>query len=93
MLMLKALGHPVRWEIIRHLHQHENRCCGDLCCCFDLSQSTISQHLGVLKDAGLLKFEKAGNRSHFALNRQGLEKLHGALEQLLAPNQKEPEIG
>ena len=30
--MLKALGHPVRWEIIRHLHQHENRCCGDLCC-------------------------------------------------------------
>lgn len=91
--MLKALGHPVRWEIVRHLHLHENSCCGDLCGCFDLSQSTISQHLGVLKDAGLLEFEKCGNRSKFSLNRKGLQTLQKALAQLALPELGKTKIG
>ena len=91
--MLKALGHPVRWKIVRHLHQNENCCCGDLCGCFDLSQSTVSQHLGVLKDAGLLEFEKCGNRSKFSLKREGLLALQKALAQLATPDLKETKIG
>ena len=64
---LKALGHPVRLGLILQLLKKQNCCCGQLCDCFDQSQSTISQHLSVLKDAGLVESEKQGNRMKYSL--------------------------
>lgn len=53
----KALGHPTRIEILNYL---ENRSCcftGDLVDIFPVAQSTVSQHLKELKEAGLIKGE------------------------------------
>ena len=54
----KALGHPVRLAILKHLNNQS--CCytGDLVNVIPLAQSTISQHLKELKDAGLIVGEK-----------------------------------
>lgn len=53
----KALGHPVRIEILRFLEKQS--CCftGELVEIFPLAQSTVSQHLKELKDAGLIQGE------------------------------------
>lgn len=84
---LKALGHPIRLRIIRELSQMESCFCADMCDCFSQSQSTISQHLSVLRDAGILNFEKQGNKSCYSLDRAALKKLHTALNELV---QSEP---
>lgn len=53
----KALGHPTRIKILKHLENQS--CCftGDLVEVIPLAQSTISQHLKELKDAGLIQGE------------------------------------
>ena len=66
--MLKALGHPVRLKVIQHLLTQQCCCCGELCQCFDYSQSTISQHLGVLKDAGVLSACRDGTRMLYSID-------------------------
>ena len=84
-LCLKALGHPVRLKLIEQLQYKDMPCCGDICDCFSFSQSTISQHLSVLMDAGLVECKKIGNKSHYTLKhaayREVLEQLQ-CLEQL-----------
>jgi len=82
---LKALGHPVRLQIVQELKCMESCNCGDMCDCFAHSQSTISQHLSVLKDAGILRYKKDGNQSRFSLNHEVLDELQKALEALSEP--------
>ena len=81
--MLKAVGHPVRLEIISEVARRCAPCCGDVCDCFPLSQSTVSQHLSVLNEAGVLDFERRGNKSHYRLNREALAQLRDALGEIL----------
>jgi ArsR family transcriptional regulator len=76
---LKALGHPVRIGIIRQLQQSEC-CCGDLCACLPLAQSTVSQHLDLLRRTGLVELRTEGNRSRYRLNREALQALARELE-------------
>lgn len=65
---LKALGHPVRLAIVRALAERDCCCCGDVCSQLPLAQSTVSQHLKVLRDAGLVSFRRDGVRSAYVLN-------------------------
>ncbi len=51
----KALGHPARVEILRVLVRKNVCICGEIVDLLDLAQSTVSQHLKVLKDAGLIR--------------------------------------
>lgn len=64
----KALAHPVRIQIVRILNQQA--CCftGDLTEIIPLAQSTISQHLKVLKDAQLIQGEIQTPRVRYCLN-------------------------
>jgi len=56
----KALGHPARIRILKYLKE-ENRCiCGQIVEMLPLAQSTVSQHLKCLKEAGLIKGEVEG---------------------------------
>ena len=55
--LAKALGHPVRLKILRYLAECCGCVCGDIVEQIDLAQSTVSQHLKVLKDAGLIRGE------------------------------------
>lgn len=50
--MMRALGHPARVEIVRILAKAGDACCTDLMRDIALAQSTVSEHLRVLKEAG-----------------------------------------
>ena len=82
--MLKAIGHPVRLAIVRELARRNSCCCGEMCDCFPLSQSTVSQHLSVMKEAGILVSERDGNRSRFRLNSQAFKVLEAELAGIAA---------
>lgn len=74
--MLKALADPTRLEILRVVVAQS----GPVCACdivdrFDLSQPTISHHLKILRDAGLLTSRKKGLWSFYSPDPEGLEAL------------------
>jgi ArsR family transcriptional regulator, arsenate/arsenite/antimonite-responsive transcriptional repressor len=81
---LAAMAHPARIEILRHLAQNDGRCCKEVVTVLDLAQSTVSQHLKVLVEAGLVEFAPAGKRSRYCLNRAALAELRQELDVLLA---------
>lgn len=80
---LKALGHPVRLAIVRALAERSCCCCADVCSRLPLAQSTVSQHLKVLKDAGLISFRRDGVRSSYVLNPSAFAALRSDLEGIL----------
>jgi ArsR family transcriptional regulator, arsenate/arsenite/antimonite-responsive transcriptional repressor len=52
--MMKALGHPARMQIVRYLRDHPQCITGDIVEVLPLAQATVSQHLKVLRDSGLI---------------------------------------
>jgi len=72
--LCKALGHPARVMIINYLKKIDRCLCGDIVELLPLAQSTVSQHLKSLKDAGLIKGEVEGPRTCYCLNKTMLEK-------------------
>jgi predicted transcriptional regulator len=70
----KALAHPVRIEILKQLESEA--CCftGDLVDVFPLAQSTISQHLKELKNAGLIQGEVDPPKIKYCINRENWMK-------------------
>jgi ArsR family transcriptional regulator, arsenate/arsenite/antimonite-responsive transcriptional repressor len=81
---LAALAHPARLEILRQLARDEGRCCKDVVQVLDLAQSTVSQHLKVLVDAGLVKFFAEGKRSRYCLDGAALGSLSVELQSLVS---------
>lgn len=81
---LRALGHPVRLAILRALAAQDRCCCSDVCRGLPLAQSTVSQHLKVLRDAGLVSFDRDGVRSRYVVNRDAFAALRTDLESLAA---------
>ena len=70
--MLKALSHPVRLDIVQLLSDSGEANCVDLTRHAGLAQSTISEHLRVLRDAGLIKQCGPGPRSGYCINKEAL---------------------
>ena len=64
----KALAHPARIAILKMLAKRENCVCGDIVEELPLSQSTVSQHLKELKEAGLIKGEIEGTNVCYCIN-------------------------
>lgn len=79
--LMKALGHPARIAIIELLAERETCICGDITEELPLAQSTVSQHLKALKNAGIIKGEVDGVRVCYCLNPEGITELN----ELLAP--------
>lgn len=79
-LVLRALGHPVRLSIMRILAEqsHGNCCCTDVTQCLSLAQSTVSQHIKVLLDAGLVLRHPRGTRNCYSLSTSRIEALGAA---------------
>lgn len=63
-----ALGHPARVAILQYLAQTPGCVCGDLVDVLPLAQATVSQHLKVLKKAGLITGEISGPRTCYCIN-------------------------
>lgn len=73
-MLAKALGHPVRVQIVRILAATEG-CVNELVDKLPLAQSTVSQHLKVLKDAGLVRGTVDGPRMCYCIDPVGLRRL------------------
>jgi len=79
--LLKALADPVRLRLLSLVASHAD---GEACVCdlndaFELSQPTISHHLKLLHDAGLLDRDKRGVWVYYAVNRAALDAVTGLL--------------
>lgn len=73
--LAKALGHPARVQILRILERRTSCVCGDIVEELPLAQSTVSQHLKVLKEAGLIRGEVDGPRVCYCLEPRTLRRL------------------
>jgi len=71
--IFKALAHPVRLKIMEHLKRVDRCICGEIVEILPLSQSTVSQHLKHLKNAGLVKGEIEGPRTCYCIDRDVLK--------------------
>ena len=78
--MLKALGNPVRFQIVRYLAEHPTCITGDIVAATPLAQSTVSQHLKVLREAGLIQGEIEGPATCYCLDPEGLRWLKTQFE-------------
>jgi ArsR family transcriptional regulator len=83
---MRALGHPVRLSILRILAEKAQNscCCTDVTECLPLAQSTVSQHIKVLLDAGLVERQPQGTRNCYSLNTERLEALNSAFSGLFS---------
>jgi DNA-binding transcriptional ArsR family regulator len=70
--LCKALGHPARVAIVRYLDQVDRCVCGRIVSVLPLAQSTVSQHLKILKESGLVRGEVEGPRTCYCLDRERL---------------------
>ena len=71
----KALAHPARVKIVRILLRKNACICGDIVDELPLAQSTVSQHLKVLKDAGLIRGDVDGPRVCYCIEPRALRRL------------------
>lgn len=77
--LARALGHPARVEILRLLLEGGRCMCGRIVDVMPLAQATVSQHLKVLKDAGLVRGEIDGPRVCYCANPEVVRKLGESL--------------
>jgi ArsR family transcriptional regulator, arsenate/arsenite/antimonite-responsive transcriptional repressor len=78
--IFKALGDPTRVAIVNQLACCEECCVCDLTATFDLAQPTISHHLKVLREAGLVTAEGRGTWAYYRLVPDALERLRDVFD-------------
>lgn len=82
----KALAHPARVAILRELARRGTCVCGEIVDVLPLAQSTVSQHLKELKEAGLIQGEVEGTRSCYCIDwkafRTAMEAFSGVFTEL-----------
>jgi len=81
----KALGHPVRVGIAIRLADEPDTCACDFADVFRVSQPTVSQHLKVLREAGLVRTKRRGTQICYSLDPAAVAELGGLLAGLVRP--------
>jgi len=81
--MLKALGNPVRFKIIEFLAQKKECITADIVEATPLAQSTVSQHLKVLREAGIIRGEIEGPATCYCLDTENIRWLKEQLTRWL----------
>jgi len=86
---LKALADPTRFRMVQEMAEAGELSCGEITERFDVSQPTISHHLKILLDAGLLVQRAEGKHHYTSVNRALLSSLIAVLpKRLSAPTAK-----
>src|SRR2546430_9635473 len=75
----KALADPTRVAIVNRLAAADEVCVCDLNSAFELSQPTISHHLRILREAGLVESSRRGTWAYYRLVPESIDALRGAL--------------
>lgn len=88
-MLSKALGHPARIAILQFLIKTKSCVCGDIVDELPLSQSTVSQHLGELKKAGLIKGDIDGPTVCYCIDERAWNKARKVIGELFE-SYKEP---
>ena len=78
--VFKALADPTRVAIVSRLASGEKCCVCDLTDAFDLSQPTVSHHLRILRDAGLVESERRGTFAYYWLVPEAIERLRSVFQ-------------
>jgi len=78
----KAIAHPIRLKIIKKLSKN-NLCVCELNDDMEFSQSNLSQHLKILKDAGVVGSKKEGLRVNYFINDKNVEKIIKLSEEIV----------
>lgn len=81
--IFKALGHPIRLQIVKVLLV-ESLCVCDLNRSFNFSQANLSQHLKILREAGVLESKKIGVEMHYRVKLKGIKRLLSAMYKSVA---------
>ena len=82
--LLAALADPTRLAIVRQLAAEQETCACDFTACCDVAQPTVSHHLKVLREAGVVTSERRGNWIFYRLAPDVSERL-GAIARDLVP--------
>ncbi len=80
--IFKALGHPTRVKIVEHLIEINTCVCGEIVDIFPFSQSTISQHLKLLKESGIVCGEVEGPKTYFCVDKNILQNMKDYIKNL-----------
>jgi ArsR family transcriptional regulator len=81
--VLAALGDPVRLGIVELLSRHERMCVCDIVTAFEVAQPTVSHHLRVLREAGVVDVVRRGPWAYYGLTRPTLKHVTQELLRLL----------
>ena len=79
----RALAHPARVAILTALAEKDTCVCGEIVNVIPLAQSTVSQHLKALKEAGLIRGEIEGPKSCYCINYETFQELAACMNQFL----------
>lgn len=77
-----AVAHPARVQIVRLLIRRKACVCGEIVDQLPLAQSTVSQHLKILKESGLIQGEVDGPKVCYCIHRQKLKELKALIARL-----------
>jgi ArsR family transcriptional regulator, arsenate/arsenite/antimonite-responsive transcriptional repressor len=80
--MAKAVAHPARVKILRVLDARQACVTGDVVAELDLAQSTVSEHLRILREAGLVQGEIEGPRTRYCIDPTGIARLKAGIAAL-----------
>jgi len=80
--MFKALGNPIRFEIMKFLVTHPGCITGDIVDYLPIAQATVSQHLKVLRDAGWIKGTVEGPAICYCLNEENIAWFKGKVGEI-----------
>lgn len=80
---LKAVAHPVRWRMLELMSMHDDgMCVCDLEAQFDLSQPTISHHLRIMREAGIVVTDQRGTWVYYSVVPEAMQQLASAFAHL-----------
>jgi DNA-binding transcriptional ArsR family regulator len=85
---LKALADPTRFRMVQEIAAAGELSCGEVAEHFDVSQPTISHHLKMLADAGILLKRSSGKHHYTSINQVLLKRLVDLIPERLAPEAK-----
>ena len=81
--LLQALGHPTRLSIVRELSGGGEVCACDFTSCCDVSQPTVSHHLRILKEAGVIEAERRGTWIFYRIVPEAADRLRSLAGELV----------
>jgi DNA-binding transcriptional ArsR family regulator len=81
-LILRAINHKLRQQMMRLIHQHSKITVTEIYVKLRLEQSVASQHLAILRKAGLVNTTRDGKFIYYSVNQDRLDQLHGVANDL-----------